>query len=79
MTQEQKTDKTQPESLRIGKGVEIRAGQTVPVLQHSGCAGIWGKIIEINPQERTYKTLCNDCGKDVFMDTKLLSSYKPFF
>lgn len=74
MTQEQKTDKTQPESLRIGKGVEIRAGQTVPVLQHSGCAGIWGKIVEINLEERAYKAACDNCGSYVFVDMKLLSA-----
>jgi hypothetical protein len=58
--------------LGISKNVEIVIGQTVPVLQHTNCAGLTGKVEGVDIPEKGYVIRCDRCEKSVILDIKTL-------
>lgn len=77
MQEERHNLSEQPSRLVVARGVEIGIGQTVPILQHSGCAGLEGEVYEIDPKNRIYKIFCKTCKRGgVILDTRNLVGKK---
>lgn len=65
---------SQDNSIYITNGVEIKVGQTVPILQHWQCIGTQGTVVSINTDYNSYQINCNNCGKRTTLDIKTLTT-----